>query len=190
MSSRRAADVGAPGRSGPRPGVLARHTGRMLRYAGGSGVATVCSAVGFWLVYAVLDGSTTTATVLGWLAGAVPNYVINRTWVWRVRGRPSARRELLPYVAVVLLTLALATGATALTERVLEALGATDAVRVLGVNAAFLGVYALMALVRYVVLHQLFRRLPGTRTPTGPTAGPTTTPTTTPTTGPRPEDAA
>ncbi|WP_298805063.1 GtrA family protein [uncultured Pseudokineococcus sp.] len=147
------------------PRLVSAHGARLLRYAGGSGVATVCSAVAFALLYGPLGASTTTSTLLGWLAGAVPNYVINRTWVWRVEGRPSVRRELGPYVAVVLLTLALASGATALAEALLERAGATDAVRVLGVNVAFLGVYAVMALVRYAVLHQLFRRLPGARGP-------------------------
>ncbi|MEJ5868297.1 GtrA family protein [Pseudokineococcus sp. 5B2Z-1] len=143
--------------------LVAAHGARLLRYAGGSGVATVCSALAFALLYGPLDASTTTATVLGWLAGAVPNYVINRSWVWRVEGRPSVRRELVPYVAVVLLTLALASGATALTEALLERAGAADAVLFASVNIAFLGVYAVMALVRYAVLHQLFRRLPGAR---------------------------
>lgn len=142
-------------------GLVPAHAGRVLRYVGGSGVATVCSAVAFALLYGPLGASTTTATLLGWFAGAVPNYVLNRSWVWRVRGRPSLRREVGPYVAVVLLTLGLASGATALTEVALERTGASDAVRFAGVNIAFLGVYAVMALVRYAVLHQLFRRLPG-----------------------------
>jgi len=141
--------------------LVSAHAPRLLRYVGGSGVATVCSAVAFALLYGLVGTSTTTATLLGWFAGAVPNYVLNRSWVWRVQGRPSLLRELGPYVAVVLLTLALASGATALTETLLERSGATDAVRFASVNVAFLGVYAVMALVRYAILHQLFRRLPG-----------------------------
>lgn len=137
------------------------HAGRLLRYAGGSGVATLASAAAFALLYGPLGASTLVATLLGWLAGAVPNYVLNRSWVWRVQGRPSVRREVGPYVAVVLVTLALASGATWLAERLLERAGASDAVLFAGVNTAFLGVYAVMALVRYAVLHQLFRRLPG-----------------------------
>ena len=144
------------------------HGARLLRYVGGSGVATVCSAAAFALLYVVLGTSTTTATLLGWFAGAVPNYVLNRSWVWRVEGRPSLRRELGPYVAVVLLTLALASGATAATEALLERAGATDAVRFASVNVAFLGVYAVMALVRYAILHQLFRRLTGGSPAPGP----------------------
>lgn len=158
-----AASSDAPGTRPLVPRLVSAHGARLLRYAGGSGVATVCSAVAFALLYGPLGASTTTSTLLGWLAGAVPNYVINRSWVWRVQGRPSVRRELVPYVAVVLLTLALASGATALTETLLERAGAADAVLFASVNVAFLGVYAVMALVRYAVLHQLFRRLPGAR---------------------------
>lgn len=161
-----ASDRTSPSRPGPVVrggwrGLLAAHAARLLRYAGGSGIATVCSALAFALLYGVLETSTTTATLLGWFAGAVPNYVLNRAWVWRVEGRPSVGREVGPYVAVVLVTLALASGATALTELVLERAGAADAVIFASVNVAFLGVYAVMALLRYAVLHQLFRRLPG-----------------------------
>ncbi|WP_299036874.1 GtrA family protein [uncultured Pseudokineococcus sp.] len=158
--NRTSAPPAAAGRDGRRALVPA-HAARLLRYVGGSGVATLCSAAAFALLYGVLGTSTTTATLLGWFAGAVPNYVLNRSWVWRVQGRPSLRREVGPYVAVVLLTLALAAGATRLTEVGLERAGATDAVVFTGVNIAFLGVYAVMALFRYAVLHQLFRRLPG-----------------------------
>ena len=158
---RTSAPPSAPVARGGARGLLAAHATRLLRYVGGSGVATVCSAAAFALLYGPLDTSTTTATLLGWLAGAVPNYLLNRSWVWRVQGRPSLHRELGPYVAVVLLTLALASAATAVTETLLERTGATDAVRFASVNVAFLGVYAAMALVRYAVLHQLFRRLPG-----------------------------
>ncbi|MEJ5914577.1 GtrA family protein [Pseudokineococcus sp. 1T1Z-3] len=154
-----------------RRALLLGHLRRLVRYATGSGVATVCSVATFALVYA-LTGSTTAATVLGWLAGAVPNYLLNRAWVWRVDGRPDVRREVAPYVAVVLGTVTLAAGATRLTEHLLEGAGATQAVVVAGVNAAFLGVYAVLALVRYALLHQLFRRLPdrGGRVPAGAAA--------------------
>jgi putative flippase GtrA len=148
--------------------LLARHARRLVRYATGSGVATVCSAVAFFVVYQ-LGAGTTAASLLGWLAGAVPNYLLNRAWVWRVGGRPDVRREVVPYVVVVLVTLALATGATALTEDLLEGAGAAGGVVTAGVNVAFLGVYALMALVRYALLHLVFRRLPGR---TGPPARP------------------
>ena len=143
-----------------RRALLRRHAGRLVRYVTGSGVATVCSAVAFFVVYQ-LGAGTTAASLLGWLAGAVPNYLLNRAWVWRVGGRPDVRREVLPYVVVVAATLALATGATALTEHLLQGAGAAGGVVTAGVNVAFLGVYALMALVRYALLHLVFRRLPG-----------------------------
>jgi hypothetical protein len=46
----------------------------------------------------------------------VPNYVLNRRWAWKQRGRASFLRETLPYWAITLGTAALAVGATSLAD--------------------------------------------------------------------------
>ena len=128
---------------------------KVLRYGTGSLVATACSEVTFLLLYGVLSTSTTTASVLGWLAGAVPNYWLNRTWTWGRRGRPSLRHELLPYVAIVLLTLLLAVGATSLVDSALAGAG-SDTVRSVLVGGTFLLVYVLVFLLRFFLFDRLF----------------------------------
>lgn len=135
----------------PRGGLLRK----VLRYGTGSVVATVCSEVTFLLLYGVLATSTTTASVLGWLAGAVPNYWMNRTWTWGRRGRPSLRHELLPYVAIVALTLLLAVGATALVDSALAGTS-SDALRSALVGATFLLVYVLVFVLRFFLFDRLF----------------------------------
>ncbi|CAA9435621.1 MAG: hypothetical protein AVDCRST_MAG35-2888 [uncultured Quadrisphaera sp.] len=146
----------APGAGGLR--------GKLLRYAGGSGVAAVCSEVAFLLLYGPLGASPGVASVVGWLAGAVPNYWLNRSWTWRRRGRPSLRREVLPYVAIILATVALAVGATSAVHAA-TAGAVTGAWRVVLVNGTFLAVYALVFVLRYALLDRLFRGLEG---PPGP----------------------
>lgn len=135
----------------PRSGLLRK----VLRYGTGSLVATACSEVTFLLLYGVLGSSTTTASVLGWLAGAVPNYWLNRTWTWGRRGRPSLRHELLPYVAIVAVTLLLAVGATSLVDSALAGTG-SDAVRSALVGGTFLLVYVLVFLLRFFLFDRLF----------------------------------
>src|SRR5262245_65597031 len=78
----------------------------------GSVVAFVASEV--TLIVAYGSGLTTAAvaSVLAFFAGAIPNYFLNRSWVWDRRGRIEVRRELVPYVLVSLTTLAVAALAT------------------------------------------------------------------------------
>jgi putative flippase GtrA len=128
---------------------------KVLRYGTGSLVATACSEAVFLLLYGVLSTSTTTASVLGWLAGALPNYWMNRTWTWGRRGRPSLRHELLPYVAIVALTLLLAVGATALVDSALAGTE-SDTVRSGLVGGTFLLVYVLVFLLRFFLFDRLF----------------------------------
>src|SRR3954452_3718602 len=140
----------------PSPPVL-RSTGRspdglvpkLLRYAGGSAVATVSSEVTFVLLYGPLHVAPAWASVVAWLAGAVPNYWLNRSWTWRRTGRPGLRDELLPYIAIIALTLLLATLATRWTDAWLHSLDTDPTLRVALVAAVFLGVYVAMFVLRF-----------------------------------------
>lgn len=141
----------------PHPGSRGQVRGKVLRYAAGSGVATVCSEVTFLLVYGAFGATPAVASLLGWLAGAVPNYWLNRSWTWRRRGRPSLRGEVLPYVGIVLGTLLVATVATSAAHAALEAARISAGARVVLVSGTFLAVYAAMFLLRYFLLDRLFR---------------------------------
>lgn len=131
---------------------------KILRYAAGSVVATVCSEVVFLFVYGALHAMPAVASGIGWLAGAVPNYWLNRTWTWRRRGRPSLTLEVLPYVAIVLGTLVIAVVATSLVDAALAGAQISASVRVVLVGGTFLAVYGLVFVVRFFLLDQLFRR--------------------------------
>lgn len=130
----------------------------LWRYGAGSVIATVCSEVVFLTLYGVLGTSTTWASILGWLAGAVPSYWLNRTWTWGRRGRPSLRGELLPYVAIVLATLTLAVSATSAADAALTATDLDVTTRSALVGAVFLLVYVLVFVLRFFLLDRLFKR--------------------------------
>ena len=138
--------------------------GYFMRYATGSVVATVCSQTTFFLLYGPLHSSATAATALGWLAGAVPNYWVNRAWTWQRRGRPSLSREVIPYLAIVLTTLLLATVATNVAEAVF-AERVSDGVRIALVSATFLAVYGVVFLLKFFLLDRLFAHLADRSTP-------------------------
>jgi putative flippase GtrA len=132
--------------------------GTMLRYGAGSIVATICSEVAFLICYGPLDAGPAWSSFVGWLAGAVPNYILNRSWAWGRRGRPSLRYEVLPYVAIVVVTLALAVLATTLAETGLNNLDVTDTARTILVGIVFLGVYLAVFVVRFFLFDRLFTR--------------------------------
>jgi putative flippase GtrA len=132
---------------------------KLMRYFGSSLVATVCSELTFVLLYGPVHVGTTSASLLAWLAGAIPNYWLNRRWAWQRTGRPRFRTEVLPYVTIVLMTLLLATGTTHLLDAWLHHLGTRASLRVALVAIAYLGVYVVMFALRFVLLDRLFERV-------------------------------
>jgi putative flippase GtrA len=129
---------------------------KVLRYGAGSIVATVCSQATFLVVYGPVSASTTVASTCAWLAGAIPNYWLNRAWTWGRSGRPSLRRELVPYAAIILGTLGLAILATAAGARVLEGTSVPDAARTVIVSGIYFLVYAVMFVFRFLLFDRLF----------------------------------
>ncbi len=140
----------------PRVGSRRALKRKVLRYGASSLVATACSEVTFLLLYGVGNTSTTVASVLGWLAGAGPNYWMNRSWAWGRRGRPSLRREVLPYLVVVLTTLGLAVVATGAASSALDSMDVSDLVRTVLVGGVFLLVYVLVFILRFFLFDRLF----------------------------------
>ncbi len=52
-----------------------------------------------------LGVGTTVDSVVAFIAGAVPNWILNRRWAWGVRGRVAVGREVVGYVAISVLAL-------------------------------------------------------------------------------------
>jgi putative flippase GtrA len=132
--------------------------GKVLRYAAGSVVATVCSEATFVLFYGGLRATPAIASCVAWFAGAVPNYWLNRTWTWKRRGKPSFTREVLPYLAIILITLLIAVLATSTVDDMVSSGPVGARVRVAAVGGTYLGVYGVMFLLRFFLLDSLFRR--------------------------------
>ncbi len=87
---------------------------KMTKYTVGSVIAFVAGNIFFGVFYLVTHGSTTVASVAGFIAGAIPNWILNRRWAWQQTGRPPAN-QVITYAlvsAAVLVTTSVATGAT------------------------------------------------------------------------------
>ena len=130
---------------------------RLSTYTAGSVIAAGCSEVVLVVCYGLLGLPPALSSTVAWLAGAIPNYWLNRSWTWQRKGRPSLRREVLPYVAIILATLLLAALVTKGVDAWLRQADVSGTARTVAVAAAFLGVYVIMFAVRYVMLDRLFR---------------------------------
>lgn len=133
---------------------------KVWRYAGSSVIAAGCSELTLLLLYGAFDLSPGWSSSLAWIAGAVPNYWLNRSWAWRLTGRPDLRREVLPYALIVAVTLLLAIVSTRAVDEALRAAGTASETRVLAVAATFLGVYVVVFFLRFLLLDRLFSRSP------------------------------
>jgi putative flippase GtrA len=123
---------------------------RITRYTIGSLVAATTSAATFALLY-VFGVGTTTCSVIAFVAGAIPNWVLNRRWAWQVKGRIAFGREIFAYVIVSALTLFASSEATAWTQHHVMHLPAHYGLRVTLVTASYLAVFAVLFGIRFAI---------------------------------------
>ena len=132
---------------------LARTPGaaKITKYAIGSIVALATSVV----VFAVMDWlgiRTGIDSAVAFLAGAVPNWVLNRRWAWQMEGRVEFLREILAYTIISVLVWAASTWTTGHTQdwaRTHVASG--TGLRVIITTAAYVFVQAVFFGVKFVI---------------------------------------
>jgi putative flippase GtrA len=137
------------------------------RYTAASVIAGVISELVFLVAY-WFEAAPVVASVVAFVAGAVPNYVMNRRWAWRRTGTPHPVRETLPYAVIIVSTALLAVLATTLADRWVAAHVNSHELQVVLVGAAFLGTYGAMFVLKFVLFDRLIfaGRRAGTRGPT------------------------
>ncbi len=121
---------------------------RVARFAISSMVAAGTSLVVFPILY-VLGFSTTVCSIAAFVAGAIPNWTLNRRWTWKVEGRVAFGREIVAYVVVSATTLLALSLATAWTHNHVQGIPAGHGIRVLLVTASYFGVLVILYGMRY-----------------------------------------
>jgi putative flippase GtrA len=124
------------------------------RYAAGSVIAGVISQTVFVACYA-LGAAPVVASITAFVAGAVPNYLLNRLWAWEQRGRARVGREVLPYAAIVVVTALAAAAVTSAADAWVRTAVESRAWQVALVGAAFLGTYGFMFVLKFVLFDRL-----------------------------------
>jgi putative flippase GtrA len=120
---------------------------RFMRYTGGSIVALTTSEVAFVLCYASGIVGTTAAAAIAFMAGAVPNYVLNRRWVWKRRGRVRVWREVVLYAAISVVSIAAAAAATGWATNIVHG---SKAVHTVAAAAAYLVTYGVLFVAKFI----------------------------------------
>lgn len=111
-------------------------------------VAAGTSAIVFPILY-VLGASTTACSIAAFVAGAIPNWTLNRKWTWKVEGRVAFGREIVAYIVVSATTLLALSLATAWTHHRVQSIPAGHGIRVALVTASYFAVLALLYGLRY-----------------------------------------
>jgi putative flippase GtrA len=118
---------------------------KVTKYAIGSVIALLTSVVVFAVMY-WLGVNTTVDSVVAFAAGAVPNWVLNRRWAWRITGRADFMREIVAYVAISLIVLAASSGATGWMHH-----WVIDGLRVILVTGSYVFVQAVLFVAKFVI---------------------------------------
>ncbi len=124
--------------------------GRVTRYTIGSIIALATSIVVFAVLY-VAGVGTTACSIAAFVAGAIPNWILNRRWAWRVKGRVSFGREIVGYIAVSITALIASSAATAWTNARVQSIPAHHGVRVILVTASYVAVQGILFALKFAV---------------------------------------
>ena len=113
-------------------------------------VAATTSAVTFAILY-IAGASTTTCSVVAFVAGAIPNWSLNRRWTWAISGKIALGREVLGYIVVSALTLLASSEATGWTAQQVKSIPSHYGIRVALVTGSYLGTFAALLVIRFTL---------------------------------------
>jgi putative flippase GtrA len=123
---------------------------KVTRYAIGSVVALATSVVVFGLLLDAGVG-TTLDSVLAFIAGALPNWVLNRRWAWERTGEMDVAREVVGYTLISLVALAASSAGTGWTNAIVRHhLNHDHSLRVLLVTLAYVVVQGLLFVAKFI----------------------------------------
>jgi putative flippase GtrA len=128
-----------------------KYVAKMMRYAIGSVIALGTSVIVFALLY-VIDSNTTLDSIVAFVAGAVPNWILNRKWAWKMTDRVDVVREVVGYTIVSALSLVASSAGTGWTQHEIAShIAPGHGLRVVLVTGSYVLVQALLFAVKFVV---------------------------------------
>jgi putative flippase GtrA len=130
----------------------------LLRYSASSLIATAISQLVFFVCYAA-GTQATAAAVIGFAAGSVPSYLLNRQWAWGRTGPSHPTRELLPYVLITIASGFVITYLTTVADEWIRTMTYAHSARTLLAGTAYLAANGLTFVLKFVIFDRyLFAR--------------------------------
>ena len=124
---------------------------KLTKYAIGSIVALTTSVI----VFAVMDWMgirTGIDSAAAFIAGAIPNWILNRKWAWRMEGRAEFMREILAYTVISVVVWAASTWATGNSQNWAHRhIAPGNGLQVIITTAAYVLVLAVFFVVKFVI---------------------------------------
>lgn len=122
---------------------------KLWRYGAGSVVAFVTSVVVYYLCFSFAHLGAIGSTWVAFVAGAVPNWVLNRRWAWEKKGREGVARESVLYVLVSIVSLAASSATTKATALGVDHTSHTA--RDLLVTFSYMASVVVLSVLKYLV---------------------------------------
>jgi putative flippase GtrA len=121
-------------------------------------MATLVSAVAFWVMFHTLHSPPEVASLTAFASGALVNFVSNRYWAWDRHGRMGLGRDLVSYAVLAIATALAAAGVTRATQSYAPHVSAFAAHLAVVVEASYFATYAAMFLVKFALLDRVIFR--------------------------------
>ena len=122
---------------------------KLWRYGAGSVVAFVTSVVVYYVFFSFAHLGAIGSTWVAFVAGAVPNWVLNRRWAWEKRGREGVARESALYVLVSIVSLVASSAVTKATA--LAVVHTNRTARDLLVTFSYMASVVVLSVLKYLV---------------------------------------
>jgi len=130
-------------------------------------LVSIVSAIISFLLLAIIYGglhlwSEVPSTLVATVLASIPNYYLNRRWVWGKSGRSRVMREWIPFWAITILGLVLALAAAALAHNFSNAHDLDHVARTAVLLASNVIAFGSRWILKFVILNRVFRQDPAT----------------------------
>jgi putative flippase GtrA len=132
-----------------------------VKFFAGSLVGMTISQIVLIGLYGIWGMSALPAGIIAFVAGSIPNFLINRRWAWGKKKMDTAKREVLPYAIVVGLGGLASSGLSAYFEHWIRPEVQSHFVRTVLLDIAYVASYGIFFILKFAVLDRfVFHRAP------------------------------
>jgi putative flippase GtrA len=131
---------------------------RLVRYATVSIISTIVSFSVLGLVYGVFRWwSEVPSTVFANLVASIPAYTLNRRWSWGKSGRSHVMKEVVPFWTMTVVGIVLSVLTASEAHHISDVHHLHHFGRTVVVEGANTGAFAILWVVKFLILNRLFR---------------------------------